>query len=380
MAIQRFQINVSEDLLQDLNYRLSHARFSKQLFDTGWERGTDPLFLESLISYWREQYDWRKQESQLNQFHQYICHLEDMDIHFVHEKGKGPNPIPIILTHGWPDSYLRFKKIIPLLTDPASYGGNPEDAFDVIVPSLPGFGFSGSPKEPGINNDKVSSLWKKLMTDELGYRQFGAAGGDMGSGVTRYLAYNHPESLVGIHLTDVGIIRELLTSADLDLSEEELNYKQAAQNWIAKEGAYMSIQSTKPNTLAYGLSDSPIGLAGWLTEKFHSWSDCNGDLNGYYSMDELITHIMIYWITNTIGSTAHMYYENSHSLPALGNIEVPTGIALFPEDILPPPMEWVKKHYNITRLTTLPRGGHFTAMEEPELLAEEIRAFFRPLR
>ncbi len=377
---ERFHIQVSDEVLDDLKYRLDHAHWPDQLTDTGWERGTEKSYLQSLISYWRERFDWREQEAELNCFSQYRCNVEGIDIHFVYEHGKGPNPIPIILTHGWPDSYVRFKKIIPLLIDPARYGGNPEDSFDVIVPSIPGFGFSGCPQQSGINNFRVSELWAKLMTEELGYHKFAAAGGDMGSGVTRYLAFNHPELLIAIHLTDIGILRNLVNSNDNDLSQEELQYKRSALQWISQEGAYMSIQSTKPQTLAYGLSDSPVGLAAWIIEKFHAWSDCHNDLRQRFSQDELLTNIMIYWITNTIGSSAHMYYENMHSLPSLGRIEVPTGIALFPADILLPPKGWAERNLNITRWSMMQRGGHFTAMEEPELLAEDIRAFYRTFR
>ncbi|WP_010235030.1 epoxide hydrolase family protein [Clostridium arbusti] len=380
MSIEPFNIQVSDEVLDDLKYRLEHVRWPDQLEGSTWERGTDIHYLQSLVSYWREQFDWRAQETELNRFSQFRCNVNGIDIHFVHERGNGPSPIPIILAHGWPDSYIRYQKIIPLLTDPAHYGGDPEDSFDVIVPSLPGFGFSSRPKHSGVNNYGVSELWAKLMTEKLGYSKFAAADGDVGSGVTRYLALNHPELLMGIHLTDIGIIRDLMISQDEELSEEELNYKKSAPLWISNEGGYMSIQSTKPQTLSYGLSDSPIGLAAWIIEKFRAWSDCNGDLQQRFSKDELLTNIMIYWVTNTMGSSARIYYENMHSLPPMGHIEVPTGIALFPADILLPPKEWAMRNLNITRLTTMPSGGHFTAMEEPELLAEEIRAFFRPYR
>jgi len=381
MSIERFKIKVSDEVLDDLKYRLEHICWPSQLEGLGWERGTEINYLKSLISYWKEQYDWRAQERELNRFSQFHSNVDGIDIHFIHEKGKGPNPIPIILTHGWPDSCLRYQKIISLLTDPESYGGSLEDSFDVIVPSLPGFGFSSKPKQSGMNNHRVSELWTKLMTEKLGYSKFAAAGGDIGSGVTRYLALNHPELLIGIHLTDIGIIRDLMTSQDNEgLSEEELNYKKTASEWISKDGGYMSIQSTKPQTLAYGLSDSPVGLAAWIIEKFRGWSDCNGDLSKSFSEDELLTNIMIYWITNTIGSSAHIYYENMHSLPPMGRIEVPTGMALFPADVLLPPKEWAMRNLNITRFTTMPRGGHFTAMEDPKYFAEEIREFFRPYR
>ncbi len=381
MSIEKFHIQVPDEVLDDLKYRLEHVRWPGQLENSDWEKGTDINYLKSLISYWRDQFDWRAQEKKLNRFSQFRCNVDGIDIHFIHEKGKGPNPTPIILTHGWPDSFIRYQKIIPLLTDPASYGGDPKESFDVIVPSLPGFGFSSSCKHGGINNYHVSELWAKLMKEKLGYDKFAAAGGDVGSGVTRYLALNHPELLIGIHLTDIGIIRDLIASQDnSELSEEELNYKKNAAQWISNEGGYMSIQSTKPQTLAYSLSDSPVGLAAWIIEKFRGWSDCNGNLDQKFSKDELLTNIMIYWITNSIGSSARIYYENTHSLPPMGLINVPTGIALFPADVILPPKEWAMRNLNITRWTTMPRGGHFTAMEEPELLAEEIREFFNPYR
>ncbi|UYZ38068.1 epoxide hydrolase [Clostridium beijerinckii] len=380
MSIKKFNIQVSDEVLNDLKYRLDHIRWPEQLENSSWERGTDINYLKSLVSYWKDEFDWRAQEKELNRFSHFRCNVDGIDIHFIHEKGKGPNPTPIILTHGWPDSFIRYQKIIQLLTDPASYGGDPNDSFDVIVPSLPGFGFSSASKHSGMNNYAVSELWVKLMTEKLGYSKFAAAGGDMGSGVTRYLALNHPELLIGIHLTDIGIIRDLIMSNDTELSKDELHYKKIASEWMSNEAGYMSIQSTKPQTIAYGLCDSPVGLAAWIIEKFRGWSDCNGDLNKNFSKDELLTNIMIYWVTNTIGSSANAYYENIHSLPPMGHIDVPTGMALFPADVLLPPKEWAMRTLNITRWTTMPKGGHFTAMEDPEHFAEEIRTFFRSYR
>lgn len=381
MSIERFHIHVAQETLDDLKYRLERVRWPEHLVSTNWERGTDKSYLQSLVSYWRDHFDWPAQETKLNRFSQFRCNVNGTPIHFIHERGQGQNPLPIILTHGWPDSYIRYLKLIPLLTDPASYGGNPEDAFDVIVPSLPGFGFSGMPKQGGVNNSMISDLWAKLMTEVLGYKKFTAAGGDIGSGVTRYLAANHPELLYGIHLTDVGIIRDLINTPDIDsLSEEEQQYRQDAQKWISNEGAYISIQSTKPDTLAYGLADSPVGLAAWTLEKFRAWSDCGGNLNQRFSEDELLTNIMIYWVTNTADTSTEIYYENTHSLPRVGDISVPTGLAIFAGDVVKPPKKWVKHNFNITSLTSIPRGGHFTAMEEPELLAEDIRSFCKPFR
>lgn len=379
MPVERFHIHISDDILDDLKARLHRTRWPDAIPGSGWERGTDIGELQSLLSYWKDHYSWRAQEAELNRFSQYRCNIDGIDIHFVHERGKGPNPIPILLTHGWPDSYLRYQKLIPLLADPAKYGGRPEDAFDVIVPSIPGFGFSGRPLRSGVNNLIVSEMWAKLMTTELGYSRFVAAGGDIGSGVTRYLAFHRPELLYAIHLTDVGVLRSLLSSSEPGTDEEQ-QYKREVSKWIAQEGGYMSIQSTKPQTLAYGLTDSPAGLAGWLLEKFHSWSDCKGDLFQKYSKDELVTAIMLYWVTNTIGSANQIYYENTHTLPPIGRIDVPTGIAIFPADVALPPKSWVLRNLNVVRWREMSAGGHFTAMEEPEQMADDIREFCRPFR
>ncbi len=381
MSLKKFQIQISDKSLEDLAYRLSNTRWPNQLKNTNWERGTKKDELQSIVDYWKNNYDWREQEKDLNSFSQFQCNIDGVDIHFIYEKGKGTNPIPIILTHGWPDSFLRYKKVIKTLSDPASSGGNPNDSFDVIVPSIPGFGFSSGPEYSGYNNSRVSELWVKLMTEKLGYTKFAAAGGDMGSGITRYMALNHPELFIGIHLTDIGIIRPLLMENDESkLSAIEIAYKKTARQWIAQEGGYMSIQSTKPQTLAYGLSDSPVGVAAWILEKFYSWSDCKGNLENIFSKDELLTNVMIYWLTNTIGSTANMYYENTHSLPPMDKINVPTGLALFHGDVLLPPKEWAEKNLNIIHWAEIPRGGHFTAMEEPTLFTEDIRKFYRTFR
>ncbi len=381
MAVERFHIHIADEVLDDLKRRLDHVRWPDQVKDAAWERGTEIGYLQSLVAYWRDHFDWRKQEAELNRFSQFHCIVDEVDVHFVHERGKGPDPLPIILTHGWPDSFIRYQKIIPLLTDPARYGGNAEDSFDVIVPSLPGFGFSRRPDHGGVNNYSVSKLWAKLMTKELGYQKFAAGGGDMGSGVTRYLASANPELLFGIHLTDIGILRNLIASQDpAGLSEEERNYISAAQKWLSLEGGYIALQSTKPHTVAYGLSDSPVGLAAWIIEKFRAWSDCNGDLRQRFSEDELLTNIMIYWTTNTIDSSTSMYYENMHSLPPMGHIDVPTGVALFAAEVLLPPRKWAEQNLNIAHWALMPRGGHFAAMEEPELLAQDIREFYRQFR
>ena len=380
MAVEAFTINIPQATLDDLHNRLAHTRWPDEIEGAEWAYGTNLDYLKSLVSYWQNQFDWRAQEARLNQFTQFRAEIDGLGIHFIHERGKGPHPTPLILTHGWPDSFFRMYKIIPMLTDPAHYGGDPDDAFDVIVPSLPGYGFSDRPHERGMSSVRTAELWAQLMTEVLGYRRFAAAGGDIGSGVTRYLALAHPDLLVGIHLTDNGLP---LTTEVPDLSEAEKQYLSAVQQWRMQEGAYAMMHSTKPQTLAYGLNDSPVGLAAWILEKFRAWSDCDGNVERRFSKDELLTNIMIYWVTETINSSVHMYYENVHMSPPLKpgqHIEVPAGVAIFAKDIMLPPRQWAERSLRVQRWTQMPRGGHFAALEEPELLAEDIRAFFRPLR
>jgi microsomal epoxide hydrolase len=380
--MQPFEINVPQVVLDDLQERLNHTRWAAQVEDVGWDYGTNADYLKGLVDYWQHQYDWRAEEAKLNHFAHFRAEIDGLGIHFIHERGKGPNPLPIILTHGWPDSFVRYLKVVPLLTDPARYGGDPADSFDVIVPSLPGYGFSDPPHSRGATMPLAAELWARLMTDVLGYSRFAAAGGDFGSQVTRLLALAHPDRLAGIHLTDVGYPGDPAFTPDLsDLSEVEQQYLAATQGWFFQEGAYAMIQGTKPQTLAYGLSDSPVGLAGWIVEKFRTWSD--GDIERTYCEDELLTNIMIYWVTETIYSSILVYTEHGPSALQPGQrIEVPTGVAIFPKDLSGPnlPRALAERSLHVERWTPMPRGGHFAALEEPELLVEDMRAFFRPLR
>jgi microsomal epoxide hydrolase len=292
-----------------------------------------------------------------------------------------------VLTHGYPDSFLRFLALIPLLTDPAAHGGDPRDAFSVVVPSLPGYGFSDRPAKDGVTFH-IGDLWHRLMTDTLGYERFGAHGGDWGSTVSEHLARSHSASVIGIHLTDVPFWHAF--QRPHDLSPAEAKFLEGIERFQKSEGAYAMVQGSRPQTLADGLNDSPAGLAGWIVEKFQRWSDCDGDVERRFSKDELLTNIMIYWTTQTIGSSFLPYHDVTHA-GALrwmlekakewaGSSNVPTGFALFPKDLSRPPREWAQRFYNVQRWTEMPHGGHFAAMEEPELLAAEIRAFFRPLR
>jgi pimeloyl-ACP methyl ester carboxylesterase len=385
--INPFKIDVAAEVISDLRRRLENTRWSYQPPGTKWDAGTDYSYLKELVAYWQNTYDWPKQEAALNRFAHYKTVVDDIGIHFIHERGNGPNPFPLILTHGYPDSFYRFVKIIPMLTDPASFGGQAEDAFDVVVPDLPGYGFSDAPPETGTVF-RVNDLWAQLMTSILGYERFGAHGGDWGSTITEQLARSHPNSVVAIHLTDVPFGHILQKPKDPPAAEEKLFAHN--DDWLQKEGAYALIQSSKPQSLALGLNDSPSGLAAWLVEKFRAWSDCGGDIESRFTKDELLTQIMIYWVTSSIGSAFLPYYgfANAGALTWIkegmkkwvGSSEVPAAFALFPADISRPPREWAERFFNVHRWTEMPRGGHFAAMEEPELLAEDIRASFRPFR
>ncbi len=276
-----------------------------------------------------------------------------------------------------------MNRIIPLLSDPANHGGDPADAFDVVVPSIPGYGFSDRPTQRGMNIFRIADLWARLMTDGLGYHRFGAQGGDWGASVTARLGFAHPNQLVGIHVTSVAAIFPYLGPGARELSQQERALLEGRERWRQAEGGYSHIQGTKPQTLSYGLNDSPTGLAAWMVEKFRTWSDCEGDVERRFTKDELLTNVTIYWVTQTINSSTRLYYEFQHSPWSLSQgegIQVPCAVALFPKEISRPPREWAERSYNVQRWTPMPRGGHFAALEEPDLLAEDIRAFFRPLR
>lgn len=379
-AARPYTIGVPQPVLDDLRERLARARWPDAVDGAGWDYGTDLDYLRDLTDYWRDGYDWRAEEARLNELEQYRAEIDGVGIHFVHERGRGPDPLPIVLTHGWPDSFYRYAKVVPLLADPARFGGDPADAFDVVVPSIPGYGFSDRPRERGMTAVRVAALWARLMAD-LGYTRYGAAGGDVGSMVTQFLALAHPESVAGIHLTDIGFY--FLNAGAPDLSEEERAYVASIQQWWMQEGAYAMLHSTRPQTLAYGLTDSPVGLAAWLVEKFRSWSDCNGDVERRFTRDELLTQIMIYWVTGTIGSSIRLYYEGGHAPPPIQpgqRIGVPAGFAVFRDNPVPLPRAYAARHLDVRHFVEMPRGGHFGAWEEPELFAEDLRAFFRPLR
>ena len=351
MEIQPFRISIQQQTLDDLRERLAHTRWPDEINGAGWSYGTNLAYLKELTDYWQHHFDWRKQETMLNQLHQAKTTIVGLGVHFIHEHGKGPKPLPIILSHGWPDSFFRMNKLIPLLTDPEANGGSAEDAFDVVVPSIPGYGFSDRPKEKGFNQQRIAEVFSQLMTQVLGYPKFGAQGGDWGSSITEQIAFAHPDSLVGIHLTDIPFMHLFTVKPD-DLTPEEQAYMKAGQAWQMSEGAYALIQSTKPQTLAYGLSDSPVGLLAWILEKFHIWSDTNGDIESKFTKDELLTNATIYWVTETINSANRLYYESQHNPPQTGasRTDVPTGIALFPKDLIKPPKAFADRFFQCSTL------------------------------
>ncbi len=383
MDVQPFKIQVPDETLTDLQERLAQTRWPDEIPGSDWDYGTNLAYLKELVDYWRTSFNWRAQEEAINRFSHFMTDVDGFGIHFIHERGKGPNPMPLVLTHGWPGSFFEMSKITPLLADPASHGGDAADAFHVVTPSMPGYGFSDHPTKPGMHVLRVSDLWVKLMTEGLGYNRFGAQGGDWGASVTAYLGFAYPENLIGIHLTSMVRPTPYMGPGSTPLSEAEQALMKQREEWLQAEGGYSHIQGTKPQTLSYGLNDSPVGLAAWLVEKYRSWSDCGGDVEKRFTKDELLTTITIYWVTQIINSSTRLYYETARhpwDMKQGERISVPAAMAVFPGEISLPPREWGERSYNVHRWTEMPSGGHFAALEEPERLAEDIRAFFRPLR
>jgi len=371
--------------LEDLRARLRATRWPDTPEDAGWSLGTDLDYLRELVSYWAEEFDWPAQEAALARLPRFRVPLGGLRIHFVHARAAAGPPadrrpvLPLVLSHGWPDSFWRYSKVVPLLTDPGAHGADPADAFDVVVPDVPGFGYSDRPKGPPLDSIAVAGLWAELMS-VLGYARFGAAGGDIGSHVSRYLALDHPDRVMAVHRTDGGL--PVFTGDPADLAPEERAWFESGAAWGATEGAYAAIHRTKPQTAAFGLTDSPAGLAAWIVEKLRSWSDCDGDLERSFTKDEILTNVTLYWLTGTIGSSMRMYRANAAIPPAqhARRVEVPSGFSIFRGDIVRPPRAWLERTANVVRVTEPPRGGHFAPFEEPELYAQELREFFRPFR
>lgn len=385
ISIMPFKIAIPDAALADLQQRLANTRLPDQIPGTSWEYGTDRTYLAELLDYWQNDFDWREEERQLNQFDQFKTEVDGLSMHFIHQRSSNPAAIPLLIVHGWPGSVTEFSKIIGPLTDPAAYGGDSGDAFHVIAPSLPGFGFSGIPAERGYSPEKMAHTLAALM-QKLGYEKYAIAGGDWGAIINRFLAFNYSDRLIGLHSNMI------LADAPADetrrnaVSVKENAARTARAAYMRNEIAYQQIQGTKPQSLGYGLNDSPAGVAGWIVEKFHGWSDlpqgAEGDLDDHFTKDELLTNISIYWFTQTITSSTRIYYESAQSQEAnpIGYINVPTGAAVFPAEIFVTPRAWAAAAYDLRHWTVMPAGGHFAALEQPQLYLQDLREFFRLLR
>lgn len=380
-SITPFQYHVSDAVLDDIRSRVINYPWHEMPDDGGWEYGTNMKYLKKLCAYWVDEFDWRAQEAHINSFSHFKAPVDGIDMHFIREEGSGPNPMPLVISHGWPGSVAEFFDLIEPLAHPEKFGGNVEDAFTVIAPSLPGFGFSGRPPRP-YGPRKMADVFNSLMTNTLGYESYLAQGGDWGGAICSWLGYDHAPACSAIHIN-------VLTMRHPDgpqTPEEETWSEQFDRDQIMQNG-YRTQQATRPQTLSYAMMDSPVGIAAWLVEKFNSWSDVeNNDIESVYSKDELLTNIMIYITTRTFNSASWIYYgrreEGGRVLSPEGHrVEVPTGCAIFPAEMLNwPPRSYAERIYNIQHWTEMPRGGHFAAMEEPEMLLNDIRKFARTLR
>ncbi|MYA37366.1 MAG: epoxide hydrolase [Gammaproteobacteria bacterium] len=385
MSIVPFQVGVPQAELDDLRNRLANTRLPDQIPGTSWEYGTERGYLEELLTYWMNEFDWRAQEARINAFDQFTTEIDDVNMHFIHQRSANPDAIPLMIVHGWPGSISEFLDIIPPLVDPAAHGGEIEDAFHVIAPSLPGFGFSGIPEARGYNPERIALMLAALM-ERLGYETYAIAGGDWGAIINRHLANHYPERLIGLHSNMILAAPPEDEEQRNRATPEELALTGARAAYMQNETGYQAIQGTKPQTLGYGLADSPAGVAAWIVEKFHGWTDMpqgsEGDLDDHFSKDDLLTNISIYWFTGTITSSTRIYYENRNT-PAekpIEYIDVPTGAAIFPAEIYMAPRAWAEAAYDLRHWTVMPRGGHFAALEQPELYLNDLREFFRLLR
>ena len=380
-----FEIAVPDRAIEDLQRRLANTRLPDQLDNSSWEYGTNLQYLQELLDYWQNDYDWRAQETVLNQFDQFKTEVDGLELHFIHQRSANANAIPLMIVHGWPGSISEFTKIIGPLTDPTAHGGERSDSFHVIAPSLPGFGFSEIPSEPGYSPEKIAHLLAALM-QKLGYQRYAIAGGDWGAIINRYLAHNYPDRLIGLH-SNMLLAGPPSDAAQRDaVTDAENALRTARRSFMQNERAYQQIQGTKPQSLGYGLNDSPAGLAAWIVEKFHGWTDmpqgADGYLDNYFSKDELLTNISIYWFTQTITSSTRIYYANSNNPieNPIGFINVPTGAAIFPAEIFITPKAWAEASYDLRHWSVMPEGGHFAALEQPKLYLDDLREFFRLLR
>lgn len=375
MNMRPFHVSVPEQALTDLKQRIQRTMWPDAIIGSGWEFGPEPTYMRELLDYWIQKFDWKKIEDELNAYPNFIAEIDGYNLHFLHIKARGENSVPLIITHGWPGSVLEMLKIIPLLITGNSM------SFDLVIPSMVGYGFSDKPTTPGCSVRRMGDLWAKLMKT-LGYERYGAQGGDLGAGVSTAMALKHPDAVIGLHLNYIpGSYRPFLRPGE-KLTPEEAMFEEEAAVWYAKEGAYAHVHQTRPLTVAYALSDSPAGLCAWIIEKFQRWSDCEGDLERVFTKDELLANVTWYWLTHSIHSSIRLYYENSQvpfRFTPDDFVRVPVGIARFPYELPLPPRAYISRGFNVVHWTNMPRGGHFAAMEQPELLANDIRNFFKSI-
>lgn len=376
MTLEPFRLPIDAAAIEDLHYRLDHHRWGNAR--SGWTWGTDPDTLRGLVDAWRHDFDWRGCAAHLDQvLPSSIAHIDGLQVHSAFRAGTGPRPFPLVLMHGWPSSFAEMIELADLLADPAAHGADPADAFDVVVPSLPGHGFSSTSPRPDFGADDAAVIIKKLMIDLYGFERFGAHGGDRGAFVSASLGAHHANVTAGIHITfPWGLAAEPPTADDRA-------WRQRQADFMADEGGYIAIQSTRAQTLGYALNDSPVGLLAWIVEKWRAWSDCDGDILRSFTVEQILTNASIYWFTQTIAPSMQWYGAHRVAPPAMvrpDRINCPTGVAVFPKEVVQLPRSAVERKFQLQRWTEMPRGGHFAQMEEPKRLAEEIRAFFRALR
>ena len=378
VAVEPFELAIPEAALDDLRQRLQAARWPEAETVGDWSQGAPLAKVRALCAHWLETYDWRRCEAMLNGFGQYRTEIDGLGIHFLHIRSPRADALPLLMTHGWPGSVIEFHKVIGPLSDPAAHGGNAGDAFHLVIPSLPGYGFSDKPSATGWGVERIAGAWITLM-ERLGYDRFVAQGGDWGAAVTTAIGVQRPPSCVAIHLNMVSAMQN---AADLpDLTEAEQAALQAFQHFLQEESGYSTQQRTRPQTLAYGLADSPVGQAAWIYEKFFAWTDCGGDPENILSRDEMLDNIMLYWLTASGGSSARLYWESLLSAFGPVKVGIPTGCSIFPHEISRPSRRMAERSYtNIIHWNELERGGHFAAFEQPELFVREVRDCFRPFQ
>jgi len=377
-AVSPFRIAVPDAVLTDLKSRLRNTRWPEAEVVDDWSQGAPLKWIKDVCGYWAEQYDWRKREAALNRFAQFTTDIDGLGIHFIHARSPHPQAMPLIITHGWPGSVVEFHKVIEPLVDPVAHGGSAADAFHVVCPSLPGFGFSAKPMAAGWGVDRIAKTWAVLM-DRLGYARYGAQGGDWGSAVTTALGAQDPDHCAGIHIT---LAMGTRPNPGEQPTPEEARALKGLQYYADWDSGYSKQQSTRPQTLGYALTDSPSGQAAWILEKFWAWTDCDGHPENIFTRDELLDNVMLYWVTASATSSARLYWESfGPKRRTPHTVKVPTGVAVFPKEIVTPVRKWMEAGYvNITHWSEMSKGGHFAAFEQPELFVKEVRGYFRKIR